>query len=283
MGAAMDRLRSPEDFEDLLVRLVADTDPSRPTLVISAGTCGQASGANDIIRVAKRQLLERGLGDRIALRITGCNGYCEAEPSIVVEPRRTFYAKVSMGDVGRIVEAVAEGRVLEDLLSRDAATGETIECQDDLPFFRRQVRTIMSRNERIDPIRIYHSLRNGGYSAFLRCLRSGDPGRVVELVKASGLRGRGGAGFPTGAKWELLAAQPSGRGKVLICNADEGDPGAYMDRSVLEGNPHCVLEGMLVAAFATGSNRGIIYVRSEYPLAIKHVLPAPSCAARRRP
>ncbi|MBP1741738.1 MAG: NADH:ubiquinone oxidoreductase, NADH-binding (51 kD) subunit, partial [Deltaproteobacteria bacterium] len=158
------------------------------------------------------------------------------------------------------------------LLYVDPRTGSAIEKQEAIPFFRGQVRTILSRNEKIDPIRITHYIENGGYSAMAKMLTLSDPKWVLEEVKTSGLRGRGGAGFPTGLKWELLARQPDGHGKVLVCNADEGDPGAYMDRSVLEGNPHSIIEGMIIGAYGTGASEGVIYVRKEYPLAIKHLL-----------
>ena len=268
----MDRLRSIEEFRNLQARVAPRRDPGMPTIVIPAGTCGQASGANDLIRVTKRELLDHGLTDRIRLRITGCHGYCEAEPSVLVEPRMTFYPKVSVAQMVRIVQAVAAGKVVEDLLWVDPATGQPIEKQDDLPFFKRQVRTILERNEKVDPIRIFNYLEHGGYDALVRVLSDGQPQWVIDEVKASGLRGRGGAGFPTGQKWELLARQPNGRGKFLVCNADEGDPGAYMDRSVLEGNPHSIIEGMLIGGYATSANEGVLYVRDEYPLAIKHLL-----------
>ncbi|MFC1888858.1 NADH-ubiquinone oxidoreductase-F iron-sulfur binding region domain-containing protein [Thermodesulfobacteriota bacterium] len=154
----------------------------------------------------------------------------------------------------------------------DPNTGDLIERQKDIAFFKKQVRTILSRNEKVDPIRIYNYIENNGYTSFVNALEGGNPGWVVEEVKNSGLRGRGGAGFPTGIKWELLAGQPNGRGKILVCNADEGDPGAYMDRSVLEGNPHSIIEGLLIGAFATGATEGVIYIRNEYPLAIKHLI-----------
>jgi NADH:ubiquinone oxidoreductase subunit F (NADH-binding)/(2Fe-2S) ferredoxin len=268
----MERLRSIDEFKWLQERLVADQKPDIPTIVIPAGTCGQASGANDLIRMAKRELLERGLTDKIRLRITGCHGFCEAEPLVLIEPHRTFYPKVGIKQMAEIVEAVARNRVLDNLLFVDPVTGKTVERQSDVPFFKSQVRTILARNEKVDPIRIYNYLENGGYSGLVRVLQDGNPKSVVDEVKASGLRGRGGAGFPTGLKWELLAQQPNGRGKFLVCNADEGDPGAYMDRSVLEGNPHSIIEGMLIGGFATGANEGVIYVRNEYPLAIKHLI-----------
>ncbi len=268
----MDRLRSIEEFKALQDRLRADRDPDIPTIVIPAGTCGQASGANDVIRVTKRELLRRKLLERVHLRITGCHGFCEMEPSILVEPFGTFYPKVNLKDVPRIVEAVERGKVVDDLLFVDSSSGESVEKQRDVPFFKEQVRTLLSQNEKIDPIRIFNYIETGGYSPIVRVLTNGDSAWVIDEVKASGLRGRGGAGFPTGLKWELLARQPNGTGKFLVCNADEGDPGAYMDRSVLEGNPHSILEGMLIGAYGTGATEGVLYVRNEYPLAIKHLI-----------
>jgi NADH-quinone oxidoreductase subunit F len=268
----MDQIRSPEDFRGLQGRLTDNLDTDVPTIVIPAGTCGQASGANDLIRIAKREILAKNLTDRIELRITGCHGFCEMEPSVLIEPVGTFYPSVPLKKMARIVSAVAKGDVVEDLLYEDEATGKRIEKQGDLPFYKHQVRTILSRNEKVDPIRIYNYIENGGYSALVKVLETNSPQDVLDEVKASGLRGRGGAGFPTGIKWELLANQQNGAGKYLVCNADEGDPGAYMDRSVLEGNPHSIIEGMIIGAFATGATEGVIYVRNEYPLAIKHLV-----------
>ena len=268
----MERLKSINEFATLRERLVTDRDPNIPTIVIPAGTCGQASGANDLIRVTKRELLNKKWVDKIHLRITGCNGFCQMEPSVLIEPKRTFYPKVSPKDMIRIVDALANNQVLEDLLYVDPRTGSPIEKQEAIPFFKRQVRTILSRNEKIDPIRIYHYIEDGGYSAMAKMLTLGKPEWVLEEVKTSGLRGRGGAGFSTGLKWEMLARQPNGHGKALVCNADEGDPGAYMDRSVLEGNPHSIIEGMIIGAYGTGASEGVVYVRNEYPLAIKHLL-----------
>jgi NADH-quinone oxidoreductase subunit F len=270
----MERLRSIEDFQEFQDRLISEHDPEIPTIVIPAGTCGQASGANDLIRAAKRELLARGLTDQdnVRLRVTGCHGFCEAEPSVLVQPYGTFYPKVDREKMARIVQAVADQKTLDDLLYVDVATGERIEKQSEIPYFKLQVRTILARNEDVDPIRIYNYLESGGYSAFVKTLANGEPRWAIEEVKASGLRGRGGAGFPTGSKWELLANQPNGQGKSLVCNADEGDPGAYMDRSVLEGNPHSIIEGMLIGGYATGANEGVVYVRAEYPLAIKHLI-----------
>jgi NADH-quinone oxidoreductase subunit F len=268
----MEKLKSINQFKVLRGRIEADFNRDKPALVIPNGTCGQASGANDLIRIAKKLILERELTELVDLRITGCHGFCELEPSVLVEPAGVFYPKVTLPAMERIVEAVAQGDMLDDLLFTHPVTGAKVRLQKDIPFFASQTRTIMSRNEKVDPIRIFDYIQNGGYSAFTDVLESGDPKKVIEEIKASGLRGRGGAGFPTGIKWERLALQQCDRGKYLICNADEGDPGAYMDRSVLEGNPHSIIEGMLIGAFATGAAEGILYVRNEYPMAIKHLL-----------
>lgn len=268
----MKRRRSIEDFESLQSRIMTDDDAAVPTIVIPAGTCCQASGANDLIRVAKRELLDKKLTDTVRLRITGCQGFCQMEPSVLVEPSGTFYPKVGMKTMARIVECVARDEILADELFITPDTGEQIERQEDIPFFRKQVRTILSRNEKIDPLFIYDYINNQGYSTLAKVFKMADPDWVINEVKVAGLRGRGGAGFPTGLKWEFLANQANGHGKFLVCNADEGDPGAYMDRSVLEGNPHGVIEGMIIGAYATGATGGVIYVRNEYPLAIKHLI-----------
>ena len=268
----MRKITSIEDFKQLQTRLIAGKDIKTPTIVISAGTCGQASGANDLIRVSKREILNKGLTERIKLRITGCHGFCEMEPSVLIEPRGTFYPKIRLKDIVKIVEAVDQGRVIESLLFEDPVTGKRIEKQKDIPFYKKQVRTIISQSEKIDPIRIFNYIENDGYSALALVLSNNDPDRVIKEVKDSGIRGRGGAGFPTGLKWELLSKQQNGNGKFLVCNADEGDPGAYMDRSVLEGNPHSIIEGMIIGAYGTGATEGIVYVRNEYPLAIKHLI-----------
>ncbi|MDH5187260.1 MAG: hypothetical protein OEW70_09385, partial [candidate division WOR-3 bacterium] len=268
----MEKLKSIDDFKLLQELLIFSHDATVPVIVISAGTCGQASGANDIIRVTKRELLDQGLSDKINLRITGCQGFCQMEPSVLIEPSGTFYPRVGINDMGRIIKTVADSRVIEELLFIDPETGKRIEKLNDIPFFKKQIRTILSRNEKVDPIRIYNYIENRGYSALVKVLENSDSKWTIEEVKTSGLRGRGGAGFSTGLKWEMLANQLNGKGKYLVCNADEGDPGAYMDRSVLEGNPHSIIEGMIIGAYATGANQGVIYVRNEYPLAIKHLV-----------
>ena len=199
-------------------------------------------------------------------------GSARWSPPCSSSPGEPSIPKVKTKDMARIIKAVSRGEVSGNLLFLDQKLKNSIEKQTDIPFFKKQVRTPFSRNEKIDPIRIYDYIENDGYLAMAKVLSTGDPHWVVEEVKASGLRGRGGAGFPTGLKWEMLSSASLMGGKFLVCNADEGDPGAYMDRSVLEGNPHQIIEGMIIGAYGTGATEGVVYVRNEYPLAIKHLL-----------
>ncbi|UCF80087.1 MAG: FAD-dependent oxidoreductase [Acidobacteriota bacterium] len=264
---------SLEEFHAYRRVLLDKYSPDRPTLILCAGTGGQASGSNDIMRVLKRQILERKLHEKISLRITGCLGFCEMDPFILVEPGGQLYPKLKTDDVPRIIDAALKGEIVEGLLYREPADQKRHDTQDHIPFFRKQTRTILGKNQQLDPIRIRDYIKANGYDALEKVLNNPDPEWIIKEVKLSGLRGRGGAGFPTGTKWEL--ARRSGKEgiqKFIVCNADEGDPGAYMDRSLLEGNPHSIIEGMLIAGIAIGASRGIIYVRSEYPLAIKHAL-----------
>lgn len=271
----MDRLSTVADFAEFRRRVQSDKkiQYDSPTLVVSAGTCGQASGANDILRIVKRYILDRGLQTKIGLRVTGCQGFCATEPFILVEPGQHLYPKLKKEDVPRVIDAAVGGFVDEGLIYRDSYDEKPYENQDDIPFFKKQKRVILGNNQRIDPIRIINYIEIGGYSATEKVLSKVDPEWIVEEVKKSGLRGRGGAGFPTGKKWELARASGNGaEQKYIVCNADEGDPGAYMDRSLLEGNPHAIIEGLLIGGIAIGATKGIIYVRGEYPIAIKHTI-----------
>ena len=268
----MTKLSSIEELKNIFEMVRSDVDDSRLQIVICAGTACQASGANDIIRVAKKYILQNQLLDIISLKITGCHGFCEMGPFILTKPQGAFYHKVTIDNISRIIDAVIADDYVEDLLYRDPKTNVKYYKQDDIPFFKKQQRTIFSKNQQIDPIRIYDYIVNNGYDALCKVFSDLSPEQVLEEIKVSGLRGRGGAGFYTGLKWEMLAKQSSDNGKYIVCNADEGDPGAYMDRSLLEGNPHVIIEGMIIGAYATGANEGVVYVRNEYPLAIKHLI-----------
>jgi NADH-quinone oxidoreductase subunit F len=269
----MRRLTSVHELTDFRQRIMRDRreETPTPTLVVCAGTGGQASGAGGLMRLIKRHILEHNLSEKIDLRVTGCQGFCEMDPFILVEPGNHLYPRLQLDHVPRVIEAALSGTVDEELIYRDAHERKPYPNQNEIPFFAKQTRTILGDNQKLDPIRIYQYIERDGYGALEKALLKDDPDWIVEQVKGSGLRGRGGAGFATGTKWELARASAGGQGqKYVVCNCDEGDPGAYMDRSLLEGNPHAILEGMLIAGIAIGATEGFIYVRSEYPLAIKH-------------
>ena len=271
----MSKFLSVEEFVDFRHRILTakQAQYDMPTLILCAGTGGQASGSNDVMRIIKRYIIERNLREKIDLRITGCQGFCEMDPFILVEPGRHLYPKLNMEDVPKIIEAALGGFVDEELIYKDPRDKKLFHCQNDIPFFKKQTRTILGNNEKLDPIRIIDYIEQGGYAALEKVLLKLDPKWIIHEVKESNLRGRGGAGFPTGKKWELArAAGKINEQKYVVCNCDEGDPGAFMDRSLLEGNPHTIIEGMLIAGIAIGATQGFIYVRSEYPLAIKHSL-----------
>ena len=269
----MPRLNSLDEFKDYRRLILVEPPADRPCIVLCCGTGGQASGSNDVLRIVKRYILEKNLQEKISLRITGCQGFCEMDPFIVVEPGLNLYPKVKMEDIGRIIDAALKGRVIKNLLYRETEHHDCVASKLEIPFFKSQTRTILGLNEKVDPIRIYDYLKHNGYSALEKVLGDPNPEWIIGEVKASGLRGRGGAGFLTGKKWELARASVSRHGqKYMVCNCDEGDPGAYMDRAVLEGNPNLVIEGLTIAGIAIGATKGYIYVRSEYPLAIKHTL-----------
>ena len=271
----MRRMNSLEEFVRFRSRVLREkaTEEVSPCLVVCAGTGGQASGSNDILRMIKRTILERKLQGKISLRITGCQGFCQMDPFIVVEPGKQLYPRVKKEDLPRIVDAALSGGVVEDILYKDPPAHQCFSSQGDIPFFKNQMRIILGANQQVDPIRIMNYIEHGGYAAFEKVMRNPDPHWIIREIQLSGLRGRGGGGFPTGKKWEL-ARNSGGKTtqKFIVCNADEGDPGAYMDRSLLEGNPHAIIEGMIIAGVAIGAAKGVIYVRTEYPLAIKHAL-----------
>ncbi len=267
----MARLRSIKELQGLQRRIRSRLDQRETLITVCAGTACQACGANDVQRVIKRRLIERDLVDRIRLRITGCHGFCEMGPFVVTEPQSAFYPKIDTRDVPRIVDALLADEYVEDLLYRDPMTDAACYRRDDIPFFAKQHRTLLGKNQRLDPIRLFGYFAQGGYESLGRALTEFTPEGIIDEIRRAGLRGRGGAGFPTAEKWEMARRQ-AGVEKYVVCNADEGDPGAYMDRSILEGNPHSVIEGMAIGGLAVGATSGFVFVRQEYPLAVKHLL-----------
>ena len=238
---------------------------------ICAGTACHASGRPAVTAAFRDQLAEKGLAGTVRVVETGCHGFCEQGPIVVVQPQGLFYPRVRAGDVAGIIDAsiVGDG-IYQKRLYKDPGSGAPIPYERDIPFYAEQRRLVLALNGKIDPYSIDDYLTHGGYGALAGVLAAGDPESVIAAVTESGLRGRGGAGFSTGTKWSLTRRSP-GAVKYVICNADEGDPGAFMDRSVLEGNPHVVIEGMAIAAFAIGATEGYVYVRAEYPFAVERL------------
>ncbi len=218
----------------------------------------------------EKKVAELGLTD-VDVDFTGCHGFCQQGPIAVVEPEGVFYTHVTVEDVAEIAEShLRDGKPVTRLFYRDPHTGEAIKYYQDVNFYRKQKRLILRNCGHINPERIDDYIATDGFDALRKCLNEMSPERVIEEVKKSGLRGRGGAGFSTGTKWQLCR-QAKGDQKYMICNADEGDPGAFMDRSIMEGDPYTVIEGMTIAAYAIGASEGYIYIRAEYPLAVKRI------------
>ncbi len=269
----MNPLRSLSAFRQWQASLAAAWDESKPCLRVCDGTGCRALGSQKVLASLQEEIKNTKLDTPIEVIGTGCPGFCECGPLVTVYPQRISYQKVKPADVPEIVsETLVKQRTIERLLYTDPATGEHIHTEPELPFYQKQMRMVLDFNGRIDPKRIEDYISLGGYSALVKVLEGMTPEGVIAEIKASGLRGRGGAGFPAGKKWELARANmlTSGSG-YLVCNADEGDPGAFMDRSVMEGNPHSVIEGMLIGAFATGARSGFVYIRTEYPLAVENL------------
>ena len=267
----MTRLGSPQELEHYRRRLTASRDPRRPVINVCVDTGCNALGAGRIFEAFQRELKSRGLEDQVELKPTGCPGFCQRGPVVVLGPQDVFYQQVEEEDVPQVVEeTILKFNILGRLLYPDPKTGLRYVYSREVPFYARQMRLVLRDNGLIDPTRVDDYLARGGYGALAKVLLSLEPEEVIDQVERSGLRGRGGAGFPTGTKWRFCRQSPGER-KFVICNADEGDPGAFMDRTVLEGNPHLVLEGMIIGGYAMGAGQGYIYVRAEYPTAIRHL------------
>ncbi len=244
--------------------------PDKITVFVCQGS-GCVSGKSDQIRKRLEEEVEQLGLTNVEVDFTGCHGFCQRGPIVVVEPEGIFYSEVKVEDVPEIVQShLQAGKPVERLFYREPATQEAIPHYQEIPFYKKQQRVILRNCGHINPENIDHFLAVGGYQAVKKALFEMSPEQVIDEVKRSGLRGRGGAGFPTGRKWEFCRSSP-GTEKYIICNADEGDPGAFMDRSILEADPHSVLEGMIIAAYAIGASEGYIYVRAEYPLAVKRI------------
>ena len=246
----------------------------RSHVLICGGTGCTSSGSPAIRAHLEKELAAKGLSDEIKVVQTGCFGLCALGPIMIVYPEGTFYSRVTEADVTEIVEEhLLKGRVVDRLVYNEPAAGSgkhEVASLSDTGFYKTQMRVALRNCGVINPEEIDEYIGVDGYQALGTVLTSMRPEEVIDLMKRSGLRGRGGAGFPTGLKWEFAAKNASDE-KYVICNADEGDPGAFMDRSVLEGDPHAVLEAMTIAGYAIGAHHGYIYVRAEYPIAVKRL------------
>jgi NADH:ubiquinone oxidoreductase subunit F (NADH-binding)/(2Fe-2S) ferredoxin/NAD-dependent dihydropyrimidine dehydrogenase PreA subunit len=267
----MPKINSPAELEELRKSILSKRDPNKPCITLCSGTACHASGSKEVAASIEEEIKKQGLSAKVDFRKTGCHGFCEKGPIVVIHPEKICYLQIEPKDVPEIISQTVKGKkVVEHLLYIDPSTDEKIVHEFEIPFYSNQERLVFGSNGEIDPASIDDYLALGGYSALAKALSHMSPEQVLEEVKKSNLRGRGGGGFPTGRKWEECRNAP-GDIKYVIVNADEGDPGAYMDRSLLEGNPHSVLEGLTIGAYAIGSHEGYIYVRQEYPLAVENV------------
>ncbi|HNX83562.1 MAG TPA: NADH-quinone oxidoreductase subunit NuoF [Bacteroidales bacterium] len=243
----------------------------RMHLLVCGGTGCRASESNLILESLKRELEEKGLGNEVQVIMTGCFGFCEKGPVVKVMPDNTFYVQVKPEDAAVIVaEHVIKGRPVQRLLYVDPKSKEHVPDSKHMGFYRKQIRIALRNCGFINPENIDEYIAREGYAALGKCISELTPADVIDSIKKSGLRGRGGAGFPTGLKWEIASKNKADQ-KYVVCNADEGDPGAFMDRSVLEGDPHSILEAMAICGYAIGASKGLIYIRAEYPLAIQRL------------
>ena len=266
----MNRLRSPKELETLRKSIIKSREPNKPCVTICGGTGCHAFGSEGVSAVFRQEVERQGLEDKIDIKVTGCHGFCERGPLVVIKPEDIFYQRVAVKDVPEIIsETIIKDNIIDRLLYIDPNTGKKITYQHEVPFYERQERLIFGANGDIDPNNIDDYLALGGYAALSKALFEMSPEEVIEEVKKSGLRGRGGAGFPTGIKWDTCC-RAQGDIKYIIGNCDEGDPGAFMDRSLMEGNPHSVLEGIIIGAYTIRAHQGYLYIRNEYPLAVRN-------------
>ncbi|MCI5809053.1 MAG: NAD(P)H-dependent oxidoreductase subunit E, partial [Oscillospiraceae bacterium] len=243
----------------------------RSHVLVCGGTGCTSSGSARIIEALDRELQSNGLTEEIKVIKTGCFGLCALGPVMIVYPEGAFYSMVKPEDIPEIVsEHLLKGRIVTRLLYQETVQEDTVKSLNHTQFYAKQKRVALKNCGVIDPENINEYIGLDGYMALGKVLTEMTPEQVIQTIKDSGLRGRGGGGFPTGMKWSFAAAQPAGQ-KYVCCNADEGDPGAFMDRSVLEGDPHVVLEAMAIAGYAIGASQGYIYVRAEYPIAVKRL------------
>jgi NADH-quinone oxidoreductase subunit F len=267
----MEQLKSPSDLERLRKDILTKKDPKRLAIAACVSTGCQALGVQKVLEAFNEEIKKQGLEGKVDIKETGCLGFCEKGPRIVIYPEEIYYFQVQAKDVPEIVsKTLIKNEIVERLLYTDPITGNKARFLSEVPFYKYQNRLLLESNSKLDPKKIEDYLAINGYTALAKVLFQMTPEQVMEEVKKSNLRGRGGGGFPTYIKWKSTRNAP-GEPKYVIVNCDEGDPGAFMNRAVMEGNPHSILEGLIIGAYAIGSHEGFIYVRQEYPLAVENM------------
>ncbi len=271
--AELDKIKQEASVK-VMVRQHRDTEETNKNILVCGGTGCLASDSDKVIKNLGAILKAKGLSEQVQVIRTGCFGFCEQGPIIKIEPDNVFYVRVKPKDAKEIIEQhIINGNRVERLLYKDPQTQEKVHTQEEMAFYKKQLRVALRNCGLINPEDISEYIALGGYQALGKALTQMSADEVVDTVKKSGLRGRGGGGFPTGLKWEITRKQQD-KEKFIICNADEGDPGAFMDRSILEGDPHSIIEAMAIGAYAIGADKGIVYIRAEYPLAIERLTKA---------
>ncbi|MBI4863388.1 MAG: 4Fe-4S binding protein [Candidatus Riflebacteria bacterium] len=269
----MQRLTSPDALEKLRAELAGKRQAIKKTVFVCCGPGCLANGSRKIADAIGLQMEKQKVDASVGYRrcTTGCHGFCEQGPLVIVQPGDIFYCKVKPSDAATIVERTVKGdELVERLLYLDPGTKQRCKAFTEIPFYAKQTRVALARIGTLDPTDLGNAIASGGYASLAKALFTMKPDQVIDLVDRSGLRGKGGGGFLTGRKWRSCVKAPGDR-RYVICNGDEGDPGAFMDRATMEGDPHCVIEGMIIGAYAVGSHEGYVYVREEYPLAVEYM------------
>ncbi len=267
----MEKIKAPKELEKLRQEILAGQKKDAIEVTVCGGTGCLSNGSEQVAAAISEEMKKQGLNGKAVLKKTGCHGFCERGPLVTINPMDIFYQRVAVNDAADIVsETLIKGKTVERLLYADPASQKKIARHDEIPFYKHQFRIALRNNGRIDPTDIRAYIVNGGYAGLAKAVTSMTPIEIIATVEKSGLRGRGGGGFPAGKKWRSCR-EAKGDVRYVVCNGDEGDPGAFMDRSIMEGDPHSVIEGIIIAAFAIGSHQGYIYVRNEYPLAVKNL------------
>jgi len=269
----MPRLETAAELERLRAGILAGRDPARPCIAVCGGAACDGLDSAAVGAAFAAEIKKQGLEAKVDFRVTGCHGFCNKGPNVVVGPDDVCYFEVKPEDVPEIVACALKGEVVERLVYRHPVTGEKAVHMNEVPFYKHQVRILISDNQKIDPMRIDDYLAVGGYGALTKALTQMTPDQVLDEVKKANLRGRGGGGFPAGLKWETTRNAPE-KTKYVIVNGHEGESAAFMDRAMLTGNPHKVLEGLIIGGYAIGAQQGFIYTRHDSPQMAEHITAA---------